>query len=491
MGNIVEEHFMSREVSGIELLAAAIGWYESNGAVPMPNKGILDGTRVNLSMFHMDDVYDLEDLSSDDNHGIASVPGNLIPFLAGISLGFDSITLATIIKEHSIDLEQINDPHFQDAGETIIQLYEQERITASPTQINIEFFKAFAADPELCEILHDKVSNDPGSMECIGLMHTDESDLWPVARIEEHARLIMTPTKRVVKSVFVSFDFVSSRPERIAELPNQSPIDFLKRSGMLSEAVLRKQTGFFSFWEDLLYVATNDQPFQADVLKAFTQVTDKETVDLLIRGLLSTTSETFESTIDAELVHSLLSEIFANAPAFSPVLNSVIFKLNLLPLQDELDETETFEEGDFYDELVNNQQTLVSRVAKELLARPAEHLGYGDYAVLTKLTNMNLPAQVIDFEPERLVNHILDSIKSFKTPNEVTCEAKQGVDGSAMHSLAVMAKLLTRDHEFDFSQFNHHDDDSKVALIKAGFNIDLKSLGRKGRGQVLEDGMGL
>lgn len=483
---------MSQEMSGIELLAAAIGWYQSNGPAPIPKKNvIIAGTRVNAAIFHQQGQYDLQDQSSDDDYGIRAVPGNVIPVLAAISLGFDSVTLAKIITEHSVALDQIDDLEFEDAGISILQLHQNQHALASPTQINIEIFKAFAADPVLCGDLHDKVSNDPNSMECIGLMHTNESDLWPVARIEEHTRLIMTPTKRVVKSEFVSFDFVSSRPERIAELPNQSPIDFLKRSGMLSEAVLRKQTGFFSLWEDLLYVATNDQPFQAQILKAFAEVTDKETVDLLVRGLLSTTSETFESNIDAELVHSLLSETLANAPAFAPVLSSVIFKLNLLPLQWEIDETEIIEDGDFYNELVNDQQTLLSRVAKELLSRPAEHLGYGDYAVFTKLTNMKLPAQVIDFEPECLVNHILDSIKSFKTPNEVTCEAKQGADGWAMHSLAVMAKLLLREHKFDFSQFNHRDDDSKVALIKAGFNIDLKSLGRKGRGQVLEDGMGL
>jgi hypothetical protein len=487
---------MSHGVSGIELLAAAIGWYQSNGAAPLPKKGIISGTRVNAALLHRDDeddVYDLEDLSSDDDHAIGNVPGKVIPVLAAISLGFDSVALAKVINEHSVTLQNIRWLEFENAGNTIIQLYENGHSTASPTKINIEIFKAFAADPVLCDELHRTVSSEPDSMTCIGLMHTIESDLWPAAKIEEHARLVMTPTKRVITSVYVAFEFISSRPEHADELPNQSPIDLIKRSGMLTDAVLRKQTGCFSLWEDLLYVATSDQPqpLQIEILKAFTQVKDKQTVDLLVRGLLSVTSETFESPLFAEDVHSLLKSIFSDQPAFAPVLDSVALKLNLLPVDWVPNEADINNDPHFYNDLVNNQQTLISRIANELLARPAEHLGTFDYSVFKKLTGMNLPPQVIDFSPEHLVNHILDSIRTYKTPNQVTCQSKVQVDEWAMENLESMVKLLMRDHTFDVNKFTHLEDDSKISLIKAGVGISLKSLSRKGRGQVLEDSMGL
>jgi hypothetical protein len=470
-------------------LAAAIGWYQSNGAVTIPETGLLSGTRVCASVFH--DI-DHINLKSGKRDGISSVPGNVYPVLAGISLGFDSLTLAKIIKEHSVGLEQLDDLDFDSRVTTLIQLLEKQHIHATPNHIYIEVFKAFAADPDLRLTIHDFFASSQDIKECIGIMHTQERDLWPASRIEEHARLLMTPTDAMVDSGFAPFEKLAIRVTQASDLPNQNPIDFLKRSGMLSEAVLRKQTGFFSLWEDLLNASTvSKQPLQIEILKAFTQVQDKETLDLLIRGLRSMAHEMYDYDLEAEDVFDLLSEVFEGHPELSEVPKNVVFKLGLLPLQWSIEEPEKVDKTSFFYDLVNSQNTLLSRVAHDLLARPAEHLGYGDYNVFTKLKNMKLPAQVIDFNPERLVNHILDSINTYKTPNETTCEFKPGVDKWAMHNLDVMAKLLMRDHQFDYSKFNDRDEASKVALIKAGFDINLKTISRKARGHLLEDGMGL
>ena len=480
---------MSYEISGNELLAAATGWYQSNGAVTIPEAGLLSGTRVRASVFHDIDHINLE---SDKRDGISSVPGNVYPVLAGISLGFDSLTLAKIIKEHSVSLEQLDDLDFDSRATTLIQLLEKQHIPATPNHLYIEVFKAFAADPDLRLTIHDFFASSQDIKECIGIMHTEERDLWPASRIEEHARLLMTPTDAMVDSEFAPFENLAMRITQASDLPNQNPIDFLKRSGMLSEAVLRKQTGFFPLWEDLLIAATvSKKPLQIEILKAFTQVDDKKTLDLLIRGLRSMAHEMYDYDLDAEDVFNLLSEVFEDHPELSEVPNSVVFKLGLVPLQWSIEDPEKVEKTSFFYDLVNSQQTLLSRVAHDLLARPAEHLGYGDYNVFTKLKNMNLPPQVIDFDPERLVNHILDSINTYKTHNEATCEYKLGVDKWAMHNLEVMAKLLMRDHQFEFSQFNHQDEASKVALIRAGFGIDRKTISRTARGQILEDEMGL
>jgi hypothetical protein len=362
---------------------------------------------------------------------------------------------------------------------------------ATPVHINIEVIKAFAADPTLCAELHNNVSNNPHSMECIGLMHTDEISLWPVSRIEEHARLIMTPTKRVISSEFVSFDFVSSRPEQLSEIPNQSPIDFLKRSGMLSEAVLRKQTGSFSLWEDLLYVATTGQSLQIDMLKAFTKITDKDTVDLIIRGLLSVNAGTLESPMDQEDVSTLLHHTFKDSPAFSQVLDSTVLKLSLLPEVIDAGYGNTYQPSALTHAVLSKPEKLLSRVANELLARPAEHLGYSEYRVFSTLLDMDIAPHVIDFDPERLLNHMLDSISTYRTSNTIICETKLFVDTCALNGLEAIAKLLMPYHTFDCSKFNDRDEASKVALIKAGFGIDRKTISRTARGQILEDEMGL
>ena len=487
---------MSKEITGNDLLAAAIGWYRSNGALPIPEKGILAGTRVNASEFHDFDEFELDPISNDTDDGsskddaICQIPGNVFPALAAISLGFDTGTLAQIFIDHSISLSAIRELSFNSETTTPILLFNQNNTPASPVIICIEAIKALASDPDLRHGMYKSATFNPSSRESIGLMHTNEHCLWPSARIEEHAANVMTP--KAHHDEFVSFEFIASRPGQVSEFPNRNPIDLIRRAGMLTEPLIRKQTGLFSSWEDLLYSASDNQPMQIEMLKALTRVTDKPTIDLAVRGLLSATADSFEDDLDAEAIHPLLKSIFKGHSAFSPVLKSLAFKMNLIPLHCYPNELDVMNQNPaIFKDITSNQKTLVSRVAKEMLARPADHLGYSDYNVFRKLSLMTLPPQAIDFDPVQLVNHILDSISTYRTTNEITCPTKLGLDQWALDNLEVMAKLLMRDHQFDCSKFNDRDEASKVALIKAGFGIDLNTISRKARGHLLEDGLGL
>jgi hypothetical protein len=82
-------------------------------------------------------------------------------------------------------------------------------------------------------------------------------------------------------------------------------------------------------------------------------------------------------------------------------------------------------------------------------------------------------------------------MSSYRTTNEIDCPTKLEMDEQALHTLEVMAKLLMRDHKFDYSKFNDRDEASKVVLIKAGFGLNLKTISRKARGDFLEDQLGL
>jgi hypothetical protein len=482
---------MSYEIAGNELLAAAIGWYSSNGALQLPAKGRMPNSRMMGQMFYDDAEYDLKPgPESESNDGINIIKGRLFPALAAISLGFDSSSLAKIISDHKINLDDLFDLYFSSESSTPVMLSTQNEF-ASPAYLFIEVIKAFASDFRLRQDLRRSVSERPSSREALALMHTNESTLWPSTRIEAHAEAVMHPKKNLDHGEFVPFEFIASRPEKRGELPNGSAIDLIRRSGMLTEPLLRKQTGLFFSWEDLLFAATKDQPVQIEMLKSLVNVTDKQTVDLIVRGLLSASADSFEDGLEGEKVYSLLQSVLEGHAAFAPVLQSLAFKFNLIPLYMFPNELEILDENpEIFSDLINDQETLLSRVANELLARPAEHLGYGDYNVFRKLDLMNLPAQVINFDPEQLVGHILDSMNSYRTI-ETTCPTKLELDQWTLGSLEAMAKYLLRHHTFDACKFNGRDDASKVALIKAGFDINLKNISRKARGHLLEDQIGL
>ena len=480
---------MNYVLKGNELLAAAIEWYRNNGSVPIPEQGVLPGTRINAALLYEDNEYDL---LSDDNDGVEQIRGYAFPALAAISLGLETSTLAQICNDHGISLDDIRSMSFNSESSSPIILFKREGEKASATTVHIEMYKAFSSEPQLQRELYRSASWDPSSREALGLMHTNLNDLWPSSRIDQHADLLMTPKDDVKHQNFVAFEYIASRPEHLSEFPNGNPIDLIRRSGLITEPLLRKQTGLFTSWEDLLYTATNGQTMQLDTLRAFTSVTDKPTVDRIVRGLLSVSADVFQDWLDADAIYLLLKSIFDGHKDFAPVLESIIFKINLILLDAYPDDLGiVYSNPALLEGITNSQKTLVSRVAKEMLVRPAHHLGYADYTVFQKLERMKLPSQVIDFDPEHLVNHILDSIISYRTTNNVICPNKQDVDQTALDSLEVMAKLLMRDHKFDYSKFNDRDEASKVALIKAGFGINLKTISRKARGHLLEDGMGL
>lgn len=481
---------MSAEVTGNELLNAATEWYRNNGALSIPQEGLLDGSAIDAQTFRTLDDYTLMSGNSDIIFG---VPGYVYPVLAAISLGFDTPTLAKIIIDQVMNFTDILNMQFQDDWKTPISLHSQGGIPLSPLKIHIEVFKSYSSHPDLRRSLYKNASASPRSKESIALMHTSEQSLWPSTQIEAHAKEIMTPSEGVVESQFVEFGFTPSKATLVQDLPNSSPLDLFRRAGMLSEPVLRKQTGQFEQWENLILSACQGAQQQIEMLKACTRVSHKPTVDLIVRGLLSMTADATEDELEGEKIYPFLQSIFEGNIAFKPVLDSLVLRMNLLPLHrypDELDELHAY--PSIYGDLTNNPQTLLSRVARELLSRPADHLGHQDYSIFKKLKLMGLPPQVIDFSPEHLVNHVLNSMGTFVTKNEVTCEHKLSIDEHARASILDMGSLLLRHHEFDYSQFADRDESDKVLLIKGGFDIKkFKGLSYKARGQVLEDGMGL
>lgn len=482
--------------TGNELLNAAIRWYRDNGAVQIPEYSKVGGTDVFGACYYQEELYEITSQDAEGQaNSINEVRGSTIPLLAAISLGFDSTTLSKIIDDHSIPLHEITGMSFDDSMTTGIPGSDGSKSTISPCRITIDAMRAFASNMDNWDTLSRSIRDKPFSRESLGIMHTGESALWPVSLINDHAQKIMTPSESPVWSTHIPFSYVASAPQARDEMPCGNPIELLRRSGMLSEPVLRKQTGLFDHWEDLVFTAGNEHFMQLEILGSISKVQHKPTLDLITRGFRSISVDSTEDVLDSPLVYDTMKNALGKNPDFKIVLDSLILRLNLITI-DRFSDTQYLEDmaedEELFTPLLVERHTLLSRVAEEFLARPVQQLGHSEYAAFRKLAGMNLPPQEITFSPEKLLNHLLDSLNTFVSPNKIDCAHKKDLDILAGESVRAMAGLLTRHHEFDHSQFDHRTENTKIHLVSGGFDIKkFTGISRKARGHLLEEQLGL
>lgn len=481
--------------TGQDLLDIATLWYLQNGAVQIPEFSKVAGSNIYGGYYYSNDKHTILSKNADGiSNAIREIPGLVIPLLAAVGLGFDSVSIAKIIKDHQIPLLEITGMAFDDPESTGIQRSGTDEFI-TPVRLTIEAMRAFSTEMENWDVLSRSIRDNPHYRESVGIMHTNESMLWPINLISEHALKVMTPVEGKVYGVFNGFTNTASAPQTRDELPSGNPIEFLRRSGMLSEPVLRKQTGLFSMWEDLLFTANNDHRMQQEILHSLRMLQHKPTQDLVVRGLLSFSVDASDDVISGPEVYKSLRGVLGQSEEYAAVFESLILKLNLIPITEYGDVKELeymASTPDLFDPLLDDKHTLVSRVANELLARPSQHLGHSEYAALRKLSCMSLPAQEITFSPEKLVNHILDSMNTFVSPNNLECWDKRDIDALAGESVTAMAKLLVKHHDFDYQQLDHRSEKSKLHLIKGGLDIrKFSGLGNRVKGLILDDQMGL
>lgn len=484
----------SPKITGTNLLNAATAWYRDNGAIKIPEYSKVGASSIHGSLFYDPEVYDITSQDEDgETNSIQGIPGYVIPLLAAISVGFDTQALLKITNEHGIFLEDITGMCFDHSQSTGISCHQDWSANLTPVRITIEATKAFSEDDEMYTLLRRSFPDKPSSRESLGVMHTKHSEIWPATLIEEHAKEIMTPTKGSVSSIWTPFAFTVSAPQTDDELPNNNPIELLRRSGMLSEPIIRKQTGLFDHWEDLAYTAGNDHDMQIKIMTALTKVQHKPTLDLISRGLRSISVDASQDDIDGATIYNRMHEILGKHPVLGKAIENPILQLNMVRIDDYNRYLDIMcEDQGCFDRILTNEQTLVSRVAEDILARPAEHLGYSDYCALQKLSKMSLAPQIIKFSPEKLINHVLNSLETFVTPNVVKSPHKVHLDIQVLKSVEALASVLTRYSKIDASPFQGRSEAIKVDLVRGGFDIkDFPGISRRSRGLILENDLGM
>lgn len=484
-----------REATGNQLLKIAVDWYTNHGLAKMHARSKVGGTETYGVVFYQDGTHFIESNTDDgDSASINNIQGRAIPLLAAISLGFDTQSLLTIINDYSISLGDITGIEFSDIYRTDVTYSNATEKTLTPAKIAIESFKAFCLEQKNTDELLAHVKGHPHILDVLGSINTEAEALWPVSIINEHAEKIMSPRENQHNNVVFWFSDITWLPQSLDELPDRSPIEFTRRIGMLSEPVIRKLTKGFNLWENLVCTAGDDEHIPSEILKSLSVVSHKPTMELIARAIQSISHDTTEELNSAQ-VHHTLTRLAGENALLRQVVDSNILKLNLLPYVNYTSgDAFGYMEQDttVFGSVLNDNHLLVSRVAAELFARPAKHLGSSDYYAIKKLQALHLPGQQIDFSPEKLLNHLLDSMNTYISPTGHNCGIKNYLDQVAIDSISELTRLLMRHHDFDYSQFDHRSDRAKIELVRGGFEIKkFTSLSKKAKGNILEEQLGL
>lgn len=479
---------LSKTYSAKFLFDTAVKWLRENDGKPLPKDGHL-GVEHNAA-FHSSSAYYL---SPSNGNRLENIPGRLIPVLAGISLGLDSQTVARIINDHGAKIWDVTSLSLSNLDLAPIPLLKEGLAQASSAKIFIEVVKAFDTCAAMrVELLDNKVSS-PGALMALAYTHAEFQDLWPTAAIRQHADYIMTPSEGKVRDRAPRFEGLIAAPKAVTDLPHGDALVLMRRVGMFDDVVSRKLTGRFAFWEKMASLAAQGHAQQIKMMEAVRDCDDRETLALALKGFLGSASDATTSDYEGDRVLQFTQDFFRGNEHFRPLLESTIYKLNTISLVDYLDDLARMEHrSELYSDILNHRGTLVSRVAHEILSRPANELGYADYLALSKLARLKLPKQEISFDPARLISHVLDSIATYLTPNEVLCREKLKMDEVARESIIALGSLTSRLGALDYSGLQRHTEDDKVLLITGGLDVRrFTGLSRASKAAVLEHEMGL
>lgn len=483
---------MEFEFTGSQLLDAAIEWYEANPGTQIPKSGVIGRKKINSELYFQTDSFSIE--SDDESNSSAShVQINVIPLIAGISLNLKPEDLALIIHAHAITSDQVTNLDFRNEWSKSIRVREEPDEFVSSARIGIELSKALYSDNKLREVLRKDISNYPCDNQILGSMHIDDDALWPATQIEHHSSIVMSDQNNPFKSFFKDFQGGLSLPRKVDELPHGKPYEAAIRSGMLTETVLRKQTGHFGMWEDVVFHAMYDSEPHILMLEHFAKTTDKEVQALAIRGLLSLSTDSTHHEFVAQCLYETIQKYFEYNEAFTPVFESIILKMNLFATSEYSPGLKVMSDRTMvFDEIRANQNTLLSRVAREIISRDGNNLGLSDFSVFKKLKSCKIEGHNISFSPEDLINKLVDSYSNFVSPASRKERDKFRADKEVTDGIGALISMLSHVHTFDYEQFTHRSDNEKVMLIENGMDMrSFKGLSRQARGRLLEIDLGM
>lgn len=448
---------MSVQKQGMpKLFEQAIFWISANGdaPMPMPSPQSKPGTPGGQSSSNYDESWELfystrrvDSRLLANGDVIWQMPLRCIPLFAAIQQELPTKYLSKIICRHGVSLDDIRSLSLE-PQKVIFTNKHGEDVTF--LDIHISIWKAF---DELGMIDRPDLYS---KAEFVAAMHTGVKEAWPVTVMEQDIG--------IVEGSWNDWGLTDVR-----QLPNNDPILFLERAGMLSKPLINAGRQSLVFWGDFCLSAAKGGELAEYVLKACTGPIPGTVKQAIRMGLASMDA----SETKWGVMKPYLAGIFAETD-LADILNSHILNFNMGgPSQ-------------LTDVIIDD--SILDRFGAEALTRPPEYMGETFFSAFSTLSIYTIPPQKLEsVSPEALILHIdkgLQAMLCGKEEFDMPYLFEPGFRGAF--------EMLGRNHQWDYAAFQTCSSLGQKLMVEAGANVrSFPGMNKRHRGLILEQELGL
>lgn len=485
---------MSKAKFGEELIPffdKACAWYEKNKGANLPSPSCL----VNP------DSVDEIDPSSEEAGALfytksscysrlaegcgllSNFSTHIIPLFAGIQQMMTTEQLAQIIVHHNISVDDYEDMLLARQGDTRTLFNDVSGATVTLYDAGIESWKAF----DTLGLIVGR--NNAPTRSNYAAMHTQCVGAWPATILTEIAKGNLGDESGDSDLVMDSTAIVGEWGlSKASHFPENNACHFLRRSGMLVSAGYRKQLGFHHQWEELCLAV--DEPGSHLALRLLLACRDLEPEERKAarNALRSMHPDRGDTNVDMQRVFQSIEIWFKGTDL--DISDSTILKINLSGVRNDgsIQKHSMAIQPELYSDILKQPQHTLGKVCQEILAQRVDEIGYADLAVFRSLKKLQLGDQVIDgFRPEDVILKLEAALTDFMgkrtKPNKLSQRMYDGLSD---------AFELFGNHAWDYSALKGCSEQIVLTLVRGGAAMSkLPDMGRKRRGQFLEEELGL
>jgi hypothetical protein len=464
---------------GREAYEMAMEWYHGNGPVPIPNltesqyaaQGLKD-----YSVFFQpptDDNTCNQTIRFSSTSSLKYISIEMVPIISAIKSGFSDSKILDLMLHHNIKPGHFDDMS-SDGDEILFHSDSGKRFNLQ--DIYNSLIKALNCKPSGRRLLDKTYDYNQYSDELfIALLQTDDPKYWNSTRLQTLVDGIAENDYNT-EPHYTVFNELSDQVSSTSCFPENSALEFLRRSGMFNQDLICKRSANYGMWETTLKRLLIDKPMALQLFLACGNATDLNDQTLIRRALKSISMDSYDASINPAYALHRLKDVLVDC-AIDDIFDSDVLKLNLMSLE----RTQDFDgmsslDGDAagYDPICNQNTDLISRLAQEVMRVPLHQMGYSHFGCWRRLPLLNLmPQHLAPGTAEALVIHMLKGFDQFTYPDNTTQE-KIEVDQNARAGLKDLVQVLACHHDFDYSAFQDLSSTHKKDLIKMG--LDVKKL---------------
>lgn len=464
---------------GREAYEMASEWYYGNGPVPIPNLTESQYAAQGLNDYSVffqpptDNNTSNQTMRFSSTSAIKYISIEMVPIITAIKAGFSDSKILELMLHHNIKPEHFDD--MSSDGDEILFRSESGK-DFNLQDIYNALIKALNCKPSGRRLLDKAYNYNQYSDELfIALLQTDDPKYWNNTRVQTLADAI-TQNDDNSEPHYTAFNELNDQVTSRSCFPENSALEYLRRSGMLNPDLIRKRSANYGMWETTLKRLVINKPMALQLFLACGNATDLNDQALIRRALKSISMDSYDSSMHPAYALQRLKDVLVDC-AIDDIFDSDVFKLNLMSLE----RTQDFygmrgTDGDAaeYEPICAQNDELISRLAHEVMRVPLHQMGYSHFGCWRRLPLLNLmPQRLAPGTAEALVMHMLNGFDQFTYPGNVLQEKKE-VDQNARAGLKDLVQVLACHHDFDYSYFQDLSSTHKKDLIKMG--LDVKKL---------------